>query len=85
MAQALPERAGLLFLEDLLPEKQGQHRHAPQAYLEDVENDDRHGQSGQDERHRIDQVHTSASAARIMRKSSSSKGTSVEDRVAPIP
>ena len=83
--QPLPERPRLLLLEDLLPEQERRDRHPPQADLEDVEDDDRHGQAGQEQRGRVDQVHASAPAARIIRSSSSSNGISVDDRVPPIP
>ena len=85
MPQLLPERPRLLLLEDLLPEQQRRDRNPPQADLEDVEDDDRQCQPRQDQRGRVDQAHATAPAARIMRRSSSSKGTSVLERVLPMP
>ena len=85
MPQPLPERARFLFLEDLLPEEQRRNRNAPQANLEDVEDDDRQGQAREQECRRIDQAHARAPAVRIIRSSSSSNGTSVLERVLPMP
>ncbi len=85
MPQPLPEGPRLLLLEDLLPEEERRDRNPAQADLQDVENNDRQSQPRQDQCGRIDQAHARAPAARIIRRSSSSKGTSVLERVLPIP
>ena len=45
--QPLPDRPRLLLLEDLPPEHQGRDRHPAQPDLQDVEDDDRHRQGGE--------------------------------------
>ena len=85
MPQPLPERSALFLFKNLLPEEQCRDGHSAQPDLENVEDNDRHGQAGQEERGGIDQVHATAPAARIMRNSSSSNGISVADRVPPMP
>ncbi len=67
------------------PRTGGRDRQPTQPDLQDVEGDDRHRQCAQDQRGRMDQVHASAPAARIIRSSSSSNGISVAASVPPIP
>src|SRR5215469_130471 len=57
MAQALPQRAWLLFLEELPPEENGGHRHAAQADLQDVEDHDGDGETRPEQRTRIGEIH----------------------------
>jgi hypothetical protein len=78
--QPLEERARPGLDEQLLPEAQVRHRHAPALHLQHVQDDDRQRQAEEPEQERRREAHPTTPPRRRIPSTSSSKGTSVRAR-----